>query len=541
VTARLAASRLPLLLLLLLAPQIAAGAVPADAAQVDLGEIRTQLAQEEFDLSRQLERAALELGSAEARLSAVQRRIGAAAAAEPGLDAEEAARKLEVTLYQRSVALLEARVARVTAAQQIWERRRQLLSDRATRDEIGAWRDDATRNLEDLARQHRIRSNRLEALRRERKDLSTALEAEGDARVSRWLGVQRDATDRLIRMYEEDLASLAAQSELQQALVHDLEARREPTGFGQRLRSVATAVRMAWNYEIMASKNHSITVGKALSAFVVFLLGYFAASAVTRVAGRRALARFKLDEGATHAFESLAFYALMVAVFLLSLRIVDIPLTAFAVVGGALAIGVGFGSQNVVNNFISGVILLAERPIKLGDLVELGGIYGTIERIGLRSTRVRTGDNIHIIVPNSSFLENNVINWTHNDEMVRIHVKVGVVYGSATRDVARIIREVLDAEPRVLKEPQPLILFTDFGDNSLDFEARFWIRMRTLVERLRVESDVRFCIDDRFREAGIVIAFPQRDVHLDSTAPIEVRVLEDAAGAPHKARPERRS
>jgi potassium efflux system protein len=214
-----------------------------------------------------------------------------------------------------------------------------------------------------------------------------------------------------------------------------------------------------------------------------------------------------------------------VLIFVASLRIVNIPLTALAFVGGAVAIGVGFGSQNVVSNFISGVILLAERPIKLGDLVEVGGVYGSVERIGLRSTRIRTGDNIHVIVPNASFLESNVVNWTHTDERVRVSVEVGVAYGSATREVERVIREALAEHPRVEKSPDPVVLFTKFGDNSLEFRALFWIRMRRQLDRPSVESELRFRIDDLFREAGIVIAFPQRDVHLDAASPFEVRLV----------------
>ena len=190
-----------------------------------------------------------------------------------------------------------------------------------------------------------------------------------------------------------------------------------------------------------------------------------------------------------------------------------------------LAIGVGFGSQNVVNNFISGLILLAERPIKLGDLVEMEGVYGNVERIGLRSTRVRTGDNVHIIVPNALFLENKVINWTHRDPKVRITITVGIEYGSPTREAERLMKEALANHAQVLAKPGPAVLFRDFGDDALIFEIRFWIHMRTMMERLQIESDIRFRIDEVFREAGIVIAFPQRDVHLDTAKPLDVRVV----------------
>jgi potassium efflux system protein len=286
-------------------------------------------------------------------------------------------------------------------------------------------------------------------------------------------------------------------------------------------------LRAAWNYELTGSAQEPITPGKIVSALVIFLIGWIVARVLSRLLGARVFPRLRLEEGAAVAFQSLAFYFLLLVAFLTALRMVQIPLTAFAVVGGALAIGVGFGSQNVVNNFISGIILLAERPIKRDDLIEVEGVYGNVERIGLRSTRVRTGDHVHIIVPNAAFLENKVVNWTHSDRRVRVTISVGVAYGSPTREVERLILEAIRRHPDVLKTPEPLVLFREFGDNALGFEARFWIEMRTILARLRIESDLRFLIDELFREAGIVIAFPQRDVHLDSLTPVEVRLVSE--------------
>jgi small-conductance mechanosensitive channel len=208
---------------------------------------------------------------------------------------------------------------------------------------------------------------------------------------------------------------------------------------------------------------------------------------------------------------------------------VKVPLTAFTVLGGAVALGVGFGSQNIINNFISGLILLAERPVKVGDLIQLGDLFGNIEHIGARSTRVRTGSNLEIIVPNSTFLQNNVINFTLSSDKVRTLVEVGVVYGSPTVTVTQLLRRAVVETGRVSKDPPPIILFTGFGDNSLNFEVHFWIRMRTVMDRLQVESAVRYRVDQLFREEGIVIAFPQRDVHLDTASPLQIQMVEPAA------------
>ena len=285
-----------------------------------------------------------------------------------------------------------------------------------------------------------------------------------------------------------------------------------------------------FRYELFAAAGSSITLGKLILALAVFGVGLALSSLAGRMLARQLVRRTRLDEGAAAAIQGLLFYLLGALFFLFALRTVHIPLTAFTVIGGALAIGVGFGSQNVVSNFISGIILMAERPIKVGDLVEVDGTRGYVERIGARSTRVRTPENIHIIVPNSAFLEKNVINWTHSDDDIRSQVDVGVVYGSPTRDVDRLLRKVVGEHPRILKTPEPAVRFSDFGDNALLFRLLFWIRSRDLSERMNIESDVRFRIDDLFREAGIVIAFPQRDVHLDAAAPLPVQIVDGDSG-----------
>jgi len=165
--------------------------------------------------------------------------------------------------------------------------------------------------------------------------------------------------------------------------------------------------------------------------------------------------------------------------------------------------------------------LLAERPIRTGDLVEIAGVIGTVESIGLRSTRIRTPDNFHIIVPNASFLESNVVNWTHEDPVLRLRVKVGVAYGSDTRRVKELLEQAATEHDRCRANPTPLAVFSDFGDSALLFEVRFWIRYDERTDRSMIQSDVRYRIDELFAENNIVIAFPQMDVHLDVTGPTD--------------------
>ncbi|MGE3277707.1 MAG: mechanosensitive ion channel family protein [Vicinamibacterales bacterium] len=282
-----------------------------------------------------------------------------------------------------------------------------------------------------------------------------------------------------------------------------------------------------WQATLFRVGGEPITVSSVVVAAVLLAAGYVISRMVSRGVSRGLLRRVHLEPGAANAIESLSFYALFVAFAFTSLNVISFPLTIFTIAGGAVAIGIGFGSQNVMNNFISGLILLFERPIRAGDLVGVEGTHRVVEHIGGRSTRIRTGDNTHMIVPNSTLLENSLVNFTLSDDVVRTVVPVGVAYGSDVRLVERILSRILRESPAVLQDRDPRVLFTDFGDNALGFEAVFWIRARTTLERRQIESDLRFRIDELFREAGVVIAFPQRDVHLDTLRPLDVRVVSD--------------
>lgn len=283
-----------------------------------------------------------------------------------------------------------------------------------------------------------------------------------------------------------------------------------------------------WMLEIVKIDGQSITVRKLVIGFALLLIGYFASRFLSRLLRRAVAPHMSLSLGAAAVIETLGFYVLLIVFTLSGLTVAGVPLTAFTLLGGAAAIGIGFGSQTIVSNFIAGLILMVERPIKVGNLIQIGDLFGTVESVRTRSTLVRTGSNVEIIVPNSSFLENNVINWTLNDPKVRISVSVGVTYGSPTDKVTDLLHAVVAEHPRALKTPKPTVLFTNFGDNSLDFEVHFWIEVQSMMDRRIAESDIRYSIDRRFREADIVIAFPQRDVHLDTLRPLDVRVVPDA-------------
>lgn len=273
-----------------------------------------------------------------------------------------------------------------------------------------------------------------------------------------------------------------------------------------------------------------ITVDQIVLVGVLLGVGFFASRWLQRLLARR-LAKSQLGADAALALERVFFYSLLVLLVMTALSVLKVPLTAFAFVSGAVAIGVGFGAQNIINNFISGWILMSERPVRIGDFVEVDGDLGTIESIGNRSTRIRRVDGVHMLVPNSRLLETTVVNWTLVDRQIRTTVSVGVSYGSPVRLVAELIHRAVDEQPEVKRDPGPVVVFEDFGDNALLFDAYVWCDVSGASDLRRIRSDIRFRISELFSEHGIVIAFPQRDVHLDSAAPLRVQVVEKGTGS----------
>jgi potassium-dependent mechanosensitive channel len=279
-----------------------------------------------------------------------------------------------------------------------------------------------------------------------------------------------------------------------------------------------------WNFQLFITDGGApVTVGLLAKGLLFLSLGYFLSSWIARVVDRRVLSRTKLDAPMRSTLRKLVFYLLFFVCSLSILHLIHFPIAIFTVMGGALAIGVGFGTQNIVNNFISGIILMLDRPVKVGDIIDVDGIRGEIEEIGARSSAIRRFDNTHILVPNSKFLEQNVVNWTLADDVVRSSVKIGVAYGSDVEKVRRLLLEVAKNCPRVLPDPEPIVLFQDFGDSALIFELFVFSKLSGPMQIEGVASDLRFEMDRVCKTESISIAFPQMDVHLVSTHPLRVQ------------------
>ena len=277
-----------------------------------------------------------------------------------------------------------------------------------------------------------------------------------------------------------------------------------------------------WNWSLFKIDKNSITFGQLIIGITLLIVGYYVLRKLSRQLEKLILSKLDVQEAVGHAISTFILYFSMVVLCLFTLRLLNIPITIFTVIGGALAVGIGFGSQNIINNFISGLIVILEQPIRAGDIVEVDGLTGEVERIGARATRIKSIDNTHIVVPNSSFLEKNVLNWTLSDEVVRRRVNVGVIYGSPTRKVEELLKQAVGEHKKVLKSPSPIVFFKEFGNHSLNFSISFWVKVNHIMELKKIPSDIRFQIDELFRANNIVIAFPQQDMHFRTPLQIEV-------------------
>lgn len=229
----------------------------------------------------------------------------------------------------------------------------------------------------------------------------------------------------------------------------------------------------------------------------------------------RILTRTHLNPGQRYAFARVASYLIFVLGLIIGLQSSGLNLNSLLVVGGAVGIGIGLGIQHLANNFVSGLVLLFEQPVRMGDRVEVGGVLGDVVKMAARSVWIRTNENVVIIVPNSEFTSNRVTNWTANDRLVRFSIPLGVSYDSDPEKVREIVLRVALNHPDVLGNPAPEFLFLDFGDSSLDFELRVWTETQMQTPKI-LSSDLYFSIFQAFRENGIEIPFPQRDLHLKS-------------------------
>jgi small-conductance mechanosensitive channel len=258
----------------------------------------------------------------------------------------------------------------------------------------------------------------------------------------------------------------------------------------------------------------SFTAKSAATAFAVAVATFVLTGVTGFILDREVVPRLQLRPGAGYAVVTFTRWSMIIAGAALTLAALGIDMAKVTLLAGALSVGIGFGLQNVVNNFVSGLILIVERPVGVGDVIERGTLSGTVTRIGIRSSTVRTGQGAEVIVPNAELVSKEVVNWTRSDRQRRYDIDVGVAPGSEPEQVMRLLVEAASDVPEIMKSPAPLAIFKGFGDSSLNFTLLAWVP--TVDVGLQAQNALRVAILRKLDQAGIAIPFPQRDLHIRS-------------------------
>jgi len=323
-------------------------------------------------------------------------------------------------------------------------------------------------------------------------------------------GIDRPGAQRLaaVRCYRNTIARWVPRTLQWTGVVIWLMVTLNILGLGDWVRH---RVRDLFEFHI-AGGSTSVTLGGVLGFFAILLVGYAVSSSIRFLLREELLSRFNLPRGLPELISSTLHYLLLLLVFFFAVNAGGVELNKFTVLTGALGVGVGFGLQNIVNNFISGLILQFERPIHVGDVLDVDGTTGKVTRIGIRASTVKTFQGAEVIIPNGNFISGKVINWTLSESLRRVDLPVGVAYGSDVKLVCKLLNQAATANESVLTSPEPAVYFKEFADSSLNFEAQFWVMQES--NTVKVKSEVALEVMRLLDEAGIEIPFPQRDLRL---------------------------
>ncbi len=387
---------------------------------------------------------------------------------------------------------------------------------------------------------------------RQQRDAATTRAQEQEAKLRTLSGDDAVHAQIILDTYrqrENDLRrALDQMLPLERLLRHfrdDFEGRREDS-FTERVRDRAAAtwlwIRRIWNYEVTTvddsyetadgrklTVSRSVTLGKTVGAVLIVVLGYLLSSFIARRVERFVVARRGVEPQAAALVRSWILFLLTAILVVFALLSASIPLTAFAFLGGALAIAAGFGLQTLLKNFVAGLMLLLERPMRLGDLVEVDGIRGRVTSIGIRASTILGGDGIETMIPNSAFVEGKLTNWTYSSPEGRSTIRVGVAYGTSLRKAGDVLEDVVGRHGLVRKTPPPQVYLDEYGDSAIWFAVAYWVDMTPDNDTRRIRSDLLHMIERAFAEAGISMPLPQRDIRVASAGPLKVEVVPPAA------------
>jgi small-conductance mechanosensitive channel len=277
------------------------------------------------------------------------------------------------------------------------------------------------------------------------------------------------------------------------------------------------------DYRLFRIGQTQVTVASLLATVAILAVTWVAARLLRKLVSEKLFGKARVDPGVRYAIGRVVSYIVWVLGLIIALQPLGINATTLAVFGGAIGVGIGFGLQDIAKNFIAGLILLIERPIKVGDRIEIGKVIGDVAEIRARATLVRTNDDIYLIVPNARFITDTVTNWSYRTPRVRFHFPVGVAYGSDPRAVEKALLDAASKSEHVLKEPAPTVLFLAFSESSLDFELVCWTAVM-LHRRSALRSEINYSVHETLKQRGIEFPFPQRDLHIRSAEGLE-RIL----------------
>jgi small-conductance mechanosensitive channel len=287
-----------------------------------------------------------------------------------------------------------------------------------------------------------------------------------------------------------------------------------------KLSDVIEFVKYFMDFKLFEINKTAVTPSSILMFLVFIALFAVTSRVLQRVLRAQVFSRMSLDKGIQYTLTRITHYLIMVIGAVVAFQFIGIDLTGLAIILGFLSVGIGFGLQNITSNFVAGLILLLERPIKVGDRIMVGNQEGDVVEINMRSTTIRTLNNVAVIVPNSEFVSSKVENWSYGDETVRVDVNVGVSYESDLETVVRSLREVAAEHPEVLKNPAPDVLHIGFGDSAWNMRLRVWLG--DSQRHLEVQSEINCAIVRKFQQNRVEIPFPQRDLHMRSPLPLPI-------------------
>jgi potassium-dependent mechanosensitive channel len=451
-----------------------------------------QLLQKEADSKQRRKDAESHFQQLESDKKAALDELGAQKATPQAVDAAGEAWRVAGAVYQAEAAVLDQQIDSLANVRRNWTRRYELAAGSVPERRAAQWLEDLDEFLDQLKDTSQSLEHRRDTIRNEQAAAKRATVPEG---ATKWVEMAAARRQELRDLCEASLEDVKSQRRMLDRFRTALKAKVTATTAD----GVAGWVGRLFGSKIEVGEEESITVGKLLLLMAYVVIGMLAAYSASRLFNRRLLSRLGLHQGTIAALRSITFYSLCIVFAVMAFQLLHIPLAAFAFLGGAAAIAVGFGSQDIMNNFMSGIILLTEQPIRVGDVVQLSGVQGKVLHIGLRSTRLQTDSNHELIVPNKTLIDEQVTNLTLSDNFVQTFVPVVTERDIDVQKAKWDMMHIAFSHPLVMKSPRPLVLLTEIETYWLTFEVHFWLEHGSFIRCALAQSEIMEQISDLFK------------------------------------------